>query len=92
MAVTPLLRPPRSSTWDEATTWDDRPGAAGVAAAAPAAATTAIDVTRQLQDVYRYGDNGLLVRDREESAPAPAPQSYGSRESLKAPELVVTFG
>jgi hypothetical protein len=46
------------SAWDEETTWETRPGVTGAAVTG----TSGLDITSQLRAIYRYGDNGLLVR------------------------------
>lgn len=83
------------SSWDADATWDTRPGVAGPAAAAQtlaAAGWVSFDVTRQIEAIYRYGDNGLVIRDRDESAAPAATQTLDSREAAHPPELIVSFG
>ena len=84
------------SAWDADVTWDTRPGASGDAATATSSTDgwVSFDVTRQLRDIYRYGDNGLLVRDAHEGADPPAGQAFDAGEAVPElrPELIVAFG
>ena len=52
------------------------------------------DLTGVLQDVYRYGDNGLVVRDASEGASPAAGQAFDASEGDPAlrPQLIVSFG
>jgi hypothetical protein len=81
------------SSWDADATWDTRPGVAGTAATAGSGpGWLSFDVTRQIEAIYRYGDNGLVIRDRDESVSPGATQSLDSREGAHPPELIVSFG
>jgi hypothetical protein len=85
------------SAWtDAAATWGTRPGPTGAAATlvTTAGGWQSADVTGEIEDIYAYGDDGLIVRDATEGAEPAAGQSFGSSEAAAAeqPELVVTFG
>jgi hypothetical protein len=71
------------SAWSEASvTWADRPGAAGLPAAAvsPGAGWLTFDVTSQVRAIYRSGNNGFVI------------QGDGTEVFDGGPQLVVDFG
>ena len=84
------------SAWDETVTWSTRPGASGDPALAESidSGWVSFDLTGVLQDVYRYGDNGLVVRDANEGARPAAGQAFDASEGDPAlrPQLIVSFG
>ncbi|MEA2443713.1 MAG: large repetitive protein, partial [Thermoleophilales bacterium] len=96
----PISAARASSSWDEpGVTWSTRPGTIGAAATATVPATAGWmewDVTAQVQAMYRYGDNGLYLRDAGPVAAGLA-LSFCSREETVAPcagaqpQLVVGF-
>jgi hypothetical protein len=91
-----------SSSWDEpGVTWNVRPGTVGAAATATVPASAGWmewDVTAQVQAMYRYGDNGIYLRDIGAAAGGLA-LSFCSRENTISacvaaggqPQLVVRF-
>jgi hypothetical protein len=87
-----------SSSWDEpSVSWNVRPGTVGASATATVPATAGWmewDVTAQVLAMYRYGDNGLYLRDAGPAAGGLA-LSFCSRENTtppcEQPQLVVRF-
>lgn len=85
------------SPWtDTSVTWNTRPGTtgSGTSTTTTTSGWQTIDVTTQIQDIYSYGDDGLIVRDASEGAPSAAGQSFTSSkgDAAQEPQLVVSFG
>ncbi len=84
------------SPWTEASvSWNTRPGPTGPAATTTTTASgwQTFDVTELVQDIYSYGDSGLIVRDRDEDGDPSAGQSFDSTEAGVAtrPQLTLSF-
>jgi hypothetical protein len=79
-----------------AITWTNQPAAAGTAVgkpSPPAPGWQSWTVTAHVQDQYANGNNGFVLRDRNENAGASVEQVYDSIDmGATAPTLVVTWG
>jgi hypothetical protein len=87
-----------SSSWDEATvTWGTRPGTVGAATTAtiPSQASwVEWDVTAHVQAMYRYGDNGLYLRDAGPAQTGGLIVGFCGREGCSGavpPQLLLRF-
>jgi hypothetical protein len=83
--------------WDEyVVSWNTRPA---VTADPPATSTTVSagawqqwTVTHLVRAQYAGGNNGFLLRDRDENSGTPFEQRYRSREDGLPPQLTVNWG
>lgn len=72
--------------------WSNQPAPTGTPAVATTTDTTfTIDVTDQVIGLYTQGNNGLTMRDSDESTPATFTNSYHSINDGGAPKLTVTW-
>lgn len=86
-----------SSAWTESSvTWNSRPSEAGEVAAAtlPAGGWLTFNVTGQVRDMYRLGNNGLVVTDATETGGTRIETftAINSGKTFQLPQLVLTFG
>jgi hypothetical protein len=86
-----------SPQWDQyVVSWNTHPA---VTADPPAESTTAAadvwqqwTVTDLVKAQYAHGNNGFLLRDRDEDSGSPVEQRYRSREDGLPPQLTVNWG